>query len=150
MQLRHYAAFGLVLAALPASRALAQEAQTVDIHGFYYKETSTRVLQPRVEVQSELPKTRGGMVRAFYLLDAITSASISAGAAKDSTLTEFRNEVGLAVTEPVGPFRATAQYLRSRESDYDSDTVGGALAVDLFEKNTTWTFGYFHTFDGVY
>src|SRR5437016_592371 len=140
---------GALVCALAGARASAQESQRIDIHGFYYKETSTRVLQPRVELTAEIPQSHGTTVRAFYLLDAITSASIAAGAARDNTLTEFRNEVGLAVTQPVGPVALSGYYLRSRESDYDSDTVGGSLAFDLFEKNTTWTLGYAHTFDTV-
>lgn len=46
--------------------------------------------------------------------------------------------------------RVGASYMRSRESDYDSDTLGLTGAVDLFEKNTTWALGYAHSFDTAY
>jgi hypothetical protein len=133
---------------LLCGRALAQDA-LVDAHGWYYKETSTRVVQPRIDVAAVVPKY-GTVVDASYALDAITSASLSAGVGRDTALTEYRNEAGFSVTQPAGPTRASLYYSRSRESDYDSDTVGTQLSLDLFERNTTWSVGYAHSFDKVY
>src|SRR5262249_11455120 len=130
--------------------------QQVDVHGFYYKETSTRVVQPRMEVLAQIPRT-STLVGAEYSLDAISSASIAAGnRVSDNILTEYRNQVGARVVQSLNrlrlpvPARVGANYLRSRESDYDSDTVGGQASVDLFERNTTWTLAYSHSFDTVY
>jgi hypothetical protein len=147
MQLKVLAAVAILLA---AASARAQEAsQLIDVHGFYYKETSTRVVQPRMELAVDLPQT-GTTLSANYALDAITSASVAQGAAQDAALTEYRNQVGAAVTQSIGLVRAGTSYERSRESDYDSDTVGVQAAIDLFEKNTTWGVGYAHTFDSVF
>jgi hypothetical protein len=142
---------GVLAAALAAGSARGQERQEVDVHGFYYKETSTRVVQPRVQVTAAIPQT-GTTVAADYVLDAITSASIAEHGDRmaDKALTEYRNEVGAHVVQAIGNWRVGASYLRSRESDYDSDTIGGSLSVDLFERNTTWTLAYAHTFDQVY
>jgi Protein of unknown function (DUF3570) len=141
-----------VLTVLWAGTAMAQETERVDAHGFYYKETSTRVVTPHMQVIADIPQS-GTTLSASYLLDAITSASIAQGVSNDKALTEYRNEVSASVTQAFGPgrmYRAAGTYLRSRESDYDSDTIGANFAVDLFEKNTTWTLGYAHSFDTAY
>jgi uncharacterized protein DUF3570 len=149
-QLRFRALIPAVLLIAPS--AWAQETESVDAHGFYYKETSTRVVTPHMGVTANIPQT-GTTINANYLLDAITSASVAQGVSSDKALTEFRNQVGASVTQSVGPGRmgrVGASYLRSRESDYDSDTVGVTAAVDLFEKNTTWMLSYAHSFDTAY
>jgi hypothetical protein len=150
MQLKALAAAACAM--LLCAQARAQETEQVDAHGFYYKETSTRVVTPQMGVAANIPQT-GTTIGASYLLDAITSASVAQGVSSDKALTEYRNQVGASVTQAVGPGRlgrVGALYLRSRESDYDSDTVGAMAGVDLFEKNTTWTVGYSHTFDTAY
>ena len=139
-------------ALLVASTSSAQETERVDAHGFYYKETSTRVVTPHMDIAANIPQT-GTTISANYLLDAITSASVAQGVSSDKALTEYRNQVGASITQAVGPGRmgrVGASYLRSRESDYDSDTVGVTGAVDLFEKNTIWALSYAHSFDTAY
>jgi len=150
MQLKTLAAVMAIF--IPLRVARAQESERVDAHGFYYKETSTRVVTPHLDVLASVPQT-GTTIGASYLLDAITSASIAQGVSSDKALTEYRNEVGFSVTQAVGPGRigrVGASYLRSRESDYDSDTIAVSAAVDLFEKNTTWAATYAHSFDTVF
>src|SRR6185437_10485932 len=88
----------------------------VTIRGAYYRESSTRVIQPVVAINHNLP---GGFdVHTTYLLDAITSASANAGTAKDSIFTELRNEVSLGVGKTWNKTRATLGYIYSAESDY--------------------------------
>ena len=67
----------------------------VSVRGAYYREASTRVIQPMVEVIRESPS--GLDVGAHFLVDAITSASIAAGTSVDNVFTEVRDEVGLRV-----------------------------------------------------
>ncbi|MEO8214658.1 MAG: hypothetical protein ABI560_15760, partial [Myxococcales bacterium] len=67
----------------------------VTVRGQYYREPSTRVVQPVAEISADLP---GGLdMSAHYLLDAITSASVASGAAGDNLFTEYRNEAGVSV-----------------------------------------------------
>ena len=84
----------------------------VTVRGAYYREASTRVIQPVVEISKDLPS--GFDVTAHYLLDAITSASVAAGTASDTIFTEMRNEVGLAVGRTWDRWRFDAGLLVQR------------------------------------
>jgi len=69
--LKRAAVFFLALAGTLAPRAGARADNEVTIRGAYYREPSTRVIQPVVEISKDLP---GGFdVRAHYLVDTITS-----------------------------------------------------------------------------
>ena len=105
----------------------------VTVRGAYYREASTRVIQPVVEISKDLPS--GFDITAHYLLDAITSASVAAGTPSDTIFTELRNEVGLAVGRTWDRWRTTLGYSYSAESDYWSHgararrpTASGATA----------------------
>jgi hypothetical protein len=71
------------------------------VRGNYYREASTRVLAPVVYVEKDVPDERF-TVGAEYLLDAVTSASIGAGAAAvtggDFLFTEYRHETTLRLS----------------------------------------------------
>ena len=107
----------------------------VTIRGEYYREPSTRVIQPVVEISKDLPD--GFDVSTHYLVDAITSASASAGAAVDNIFTEIRNEVGLGVGKSWERTRATLGYKYSAESDYWSHAVVGSLARRFWGDTST-------------
>jgi hypothetical protein len=104
------------------SRARADDHVTV--RGAYYREASTRVVQPVVEISKDLPN--GVDLTAQYLLDAITSASVAAGTTGDTVFTELRNEVGLAAGWTVDRSRLALSYHYSAESDYWSH--GGSVS----------------------
>ncbi len=97
----------------------------VSVRGFYYREASTRVIQPMVEVERDSPS--GVDVGAHFLLDAITSASIAAGTNVDRVFTETRSEAGLRVRKRWQRTDLTVAYRYSAESDYWSHTVGLSL-----------------------
>ncbi|HEY2904165.1 MAG TPA: DUF3570 domain-containing protein [Polyangia bacterium] len=118
---------GLVVLAVAPTRA----ENVVTIRGAYYREPSTRVIQPVVEIAKDLP--HGIEVRASYLLDAITSASVAAGTLTgDNIFTEVRNEVGLQVSKRWAQTQASVGYHYSAESDYWAHTVNGAFAQHLW------------------
>jgi hypothetical protein len=110
-------------------------ADEVAIHGAYYREPSTRVIQPVVAIEKDLPD--GFDVQAHYLVDAITSASAAAGTTVDSIFTEIRNEVGLGVGKNWDRTRATLAYRYSAESDYWSHGLAGSLAQRLWGDTAT-------------
>jgi hypothetical protein len=113
------AALTVALAIAPA-RARAEDYVTV--RGAYYREPSTRVIQPTVELERDSPS--GWDVKAHYLVDTITSASVAAGTSSDSIFTETRNEAALAVRKRWDRSSVTASYKYSAESDYWSQAFG--------------------------
>ena len=113
----------------------AQGADQVTIRGAYYREPSTRVIQPVVDIQKDLP--HGVDIDAHYLVDAITSASAAAGTTVDNIFTELRNEVGLGVGKNWDRSRATLSYRYSAESDYWSHGFAGSFAQRLWGDTAT-------------
>jgi hypothetical protein len=109
------AALVLVAAMFPQAGMVWADGH-VAMRGQYYREPSTRVVQPVIEVAKDLPA--GFDVSAHYLLDAITSASAASGPSGDNIFTEYRNESGLAVGKSWSRIRVGAAYRYSAESDY--------------------------------
>jgi Protein of unknown function (DUF3570) len=122
------AAIALSVMVAPAE---ARAENLVTVRAVYFREPSTRVVQPIAEITRDLPG--GWDVRATYLLDAITSASVAAGTLTgDNTFTEIRNEVGLAVGKRIAGTQINVGYHYSAESDYWSHTLNGAVAQHLW------------------
>lgn len=112
--------------------SIARGENLVTVRAVYFREPSTRVVQPIAEISRDLPS--GWDVRASYLLDAITSASIAAGTlAGDNIFTEIRNEVGLQVGKRIARTQINLGYHYSAESDYWSHTVNAAVAQHVWE-----------------
>lgn len=133
LQLRRNAVLAALVVCAVAMQA--RGADQVTIHGAYYREPSTRVIQPVVDIQKDLP--HGFDVDAHYLVDAITSASAASGTTKDSIFTEIRNEVALAAGKNWDRTRATLGYRYSAESDYWSHGLGGSLARRFWGDTAT-------------
>jgi hypothetical protein len=117
----------------------------VTIRGAYYREPSTRVIQPVVDIKEDLP--HGYDIDAHYLVDAITSASAAAGTTVDSIFTEIRNEVGLGVGKNWNRSRATLSYTYSSESDYWAHGFGGSFAQRLWADTATVALSLGASFD---
>ena len=117
---------GAVLTAGGPSRA----ENLITVRGQYYRERSTRVVQPVVEVAKDLPG--GTDVRAHYLLDAITSASQAAGPTGDNIFTEYRSEAGISGGVATESLKLRLGYRYSAESDYWSHTVFGSAATRMW------------------
>ena len=94
----------------------------VAVRGVYYREASTRVVQPMVELERDSPT--GVDVGAHFLIDAITSASAAAGTAIDNVFTETRSEAGLSLRKRWARSEISVGYKYSAESDYWSHSVG--------------------------
>lgn len=124
---------------------------TAELRGNYYWEESTRVLAPEVNVTAV--SRAGTRVRGHYLVDAITSASVAAGARTDNQFTEFRHDIGVGIGHEfrVGsvPVDLSANGRVSWEPDYLS--VGGSLRATaaLNERATTVSLGVAGTHDEV-
>src|SRR5690348_13616054 len=103
----------------------------LSMRGGYFKERSTLVEQPMIDL--ELDSGRHGWLDAHVLVDGITSASSATGGSRE--FTERRYEIGLGYTWAWSRVRAGARAHYSLEQDYMS-AVGSAHAeMDLAQKN---------------
>jgi hypothetical protein len=131
---------GVVLALGPlAGRAVATvEEQRFVVRGTYFREASTRVVQPMMEGSVNLPE--GFDLAVHGLVDAISSASIAQGANTDKVFTENRYEAGLRVGKSLGPSRLgsdtrfASQFRYSHEPDYQSYAAGLDVNHWVLEK----------------
>ena len=112
----------LLLLVLVAAPARAEN--KVEVHGTYYREASTRIIQPMLQLTKDLPY--GFDVGAHAIVDAVTSASVAQGASQDDIFTETRKEAGLRAGKTFGwnRSRVGAVYRHSAEPDYGSHTIG--------------------------
>jgi hypothetical protein len=124
-----------LLLALLSAPTFADELNQITLRGNYWRDRNTRVLQPEATLSKEL--SSGTIIGAHYLLDAITSASVAAGATRDEPFTELRNEVGFRVAQRAGRALMSFGYSYSSESDYWAHLFSVGTTVDLFQKNTT-------------
>lgn len=141
----------IVAASMTAPGHLRAE-DRVTVRGNYYRETSTRVLQPLVTFRKELPDERFAL-ETEYLLDAISSASIAAGAlllGGDRVFTELRHEATLRGTTQVRDWSAGAFYRYSTETDYTANAFGFGIARDLRQRTINLSINYSTTLNRVY
>jgi hypothetical protein len=133
----------LALAIVALTSAAARADGTLSARGVYYKEKATRVVQPMLDGLFEIGAR--GLVNAHFLVDAITSASQSAGAVNAEPFTENRVEGGAGYTHLIDNVldgaRVGGNVRYSTESDYKSLYIGARGEVDLAEKNTTLGLG---------
>lgn len=146
MQLSRSPAALLAVAVAGAAAPAAAQEDAIEVRGVYYKEISNRVVQPRVDVSGSDGKAR---VSAYYLLDAITSASIAQGNLTDLVRTEYRNEAGASLGYDFGVGRGVVGGRHSREADYLSWGVHGGWSQDFAEKNFTLSAGLALNYDSV-
>jgi hypothetical protein len=122
-----------VVLALALCSSTARADGEVMFRGAYYKERSTRVQQPMVDAKLDVGEH--GELDAHFLVDVITSASVSAGQ-DGAEFREVRYENGASYLHDFGRFRLGGGYRLSTEPDYVSafGTLRGE--VSLADKNT--------------
>lgn len=129
--------------ALGWPRAIRAE-DRVTLRGNYYRETSTRVLQPMVHFRKELPDERFAL-EAEYLLDMISSASIAAGSlilGGDKVFNEARHEMTVGANSKVGDWTSSAFYRYSTETDYTANVFGFSLSRAFLRETATLSLSY--------
>lgn len=134
----------------PSAELRAEDRVTV--RGNYYRERSTRVLQPMVTFRKELPDERFAL-EADYLLDVISSASIAAGALAlggDRVFTEMRHETTLRAMTKLDDWSAAAFYRYSTETDYTTNRFGVSLSREFLQRTANVSVSYSASFDQVY
>ncbi|MCA9699075.1 MAG: DUF3570 domain-containing protein, partial [Myxococcales bacterium] len=145
----------LVLAVVASSSLTSPAARAEDrvtVRGNYYRERSTRVLQPLVTFRKELPDERFAL-EAEYLLDVISSASIASGALAlggDRVFTEMRHETTARATSKVQDWSGSAFYRYSTETDYTGHTFGFGVGRDLLQRTINVSLSYSANINRVY
>ena len=118
-------------------RPLAAEDKLI-LRGNYYRESSTRVLAPEVIITKDLPDERLTL-GVGYLLDAVSSASIAAGAAAvtdgDNVFTEMRHGTTVTANSKLGNNYLGAYFRYSTESDYRARMIGATFAREILERS---------------
>jgi hypothetical protein len=142
---RLHVALAVCLVLLGAGRVWAND--YVVVRGAYYREASTRVIQPMVELQRESPT--GLDVGAHFLVDAITSASIAAGTVVDNVFTEVRDEAGIRVRKRWERSDLSLAYKYSAESDYWSHGIGASFGARFWDDTAAIRLSVGRTFDTV-
>lgn len=143
--------FVALAASLAAPRASRAE-DRVTVRGNYYRETSTRVLQPTIHFRKELPDERFAL-EAEYLLDVISSASIGAGSlvlGGDKVFTEMRHETTLGANSKIGDWTSSAFYRYSTETDYTAHNFGFSVSRSFLRETGTLSLGYSSNIARVY
>jgi hypothetical protein len=125
----------LAIAVLGAAAASSARADgTLAARGVYYKERATRVMQPMLDGMFDAGVH--GIVTGHFLVDAITSASVSSGAANAAAFTEQRYEGGVGYVHELGALTVAGDAKYSTESDYTSLYAGLRGQLELFQKTT--------------
>jgi hypothetical protein len=134
---------------LAAALALgpAQAEDRLSLRGAYFREASTRVVQPMLEVRKDLPA--GYEIGAQLMVDAISSASIGQGAATDEVFTENRYEGALTVGRTMDLLRVDLFGRLSREPDYHSMSAGLSLSREIWERTGTISLSAAYTHDDI-
>ncbi len=149
MRLRLTLLWVLLCALLAPPRADAERGR-MTLYGNYYRERSTRVIQPGVMVTVQAPDERF-VVGAGYLLDAITSASIAAGSMAvtggDFVFNEYRHETIGTVSSKLGPWQLGGHFRYSTETDYLARDAGVHLARELLQRTITLSLQYTYGFN---
>jgi len=141
MQLRIIAAVTLMVGVAHADGSLTAR-------GVYYKEKSTRVIQPMLDGMFDVGEK--GLFTGHFLVDSITSASAAAGAGSSAAFTERRYEAAGGYTHQLTPnLKVGGDAKFSTESDYRSIYLGVRGQLDLAQKNASIAAGFGVSFDNV-
>jgi hypothetical protein len=136
----------IVALAAVAFAGAAHADGVLSIRGAYYKERSTRVIQPMVDAAFD---TGDGRVEGHFLIDSITSASAATGTG-GLEFTERRWEAGLGYTHELpGHVKLGAEAKYSTESDYYSTWLAAKVEIGLNEQNTMLRLLGGHSFDRI-
>jgi hypothetical protein len=134
------------LAACGAMLGPARGDGTLSMRGVYYKERATRVMQPMLDAMFDVGAH--GVATGHLLVDAITSASASAGA-DGAAFTERRYEGGLGYRHDLDGLTVAVDGKYSTESDYASWYLGVRAQLELAQKNTLLALGGGFSFDTI-
>jgi hypothetical protein len=102
------------------------------VRGTYFREASTRVVQPMMEAQVDLPN--GYDVGGHAAVDAISSASIAQGVGTDKVFRENRYEAGVRVGKTIDTNHVQSFFRYSNEPDYISYSGGLTFSREIWGR----------------
>lgn len=146
----------LLVLALVSSLARADESSGtwtghVELRTNHYWDASTNVDAPEVRVRLDSPE--GTRIEAGYLLDAITTASVAAGAQEDIVFTEVRHQGGLSLSRELdlgsAQLRIGTSGRISSEPDYFATAVTSSGALSLNQRSTVLSLALTYAHDDV-
>ncbi len=88
-------------------------------------------------------------VTGNYYVDSVSSASIDVVTSGASKYSEERTEVSAGIDYLHGDSTMSLSYTNSDENDYQANTAGFAVSMDMFGNMTTVTMGYLRSWDTV-
>jgi hypothetical protein len=88
-------------------------------------------------------------VTGNYYVDSVSSASIDVVTSGASKYSEVRTEVSAGVEYLHGNSNMSLSYTNSDENDYQANTAGFGISMDMFGNMTTVTLGYLRSWDTV-
>ena len=140
MQLKPPVLAVALVASCVASVAHAQPESGVRARASVYQDDDyTTVVTTAVEASGAIGETAA--VRAGYLVDVTSSASVDVVSAATDRWTERRDEYRAGTDLFVGDAVLSADYVRSVEPDWDSHRIVGGGAIDLAQRATTISLG---------
>ncbi|MEZ4267049.1 MAG: DUF3570 domain-containing protein [Myxococcota bacterium] len=133
------------VAARPASAQAEHPVRTVVKVNYYSDNDGNTVVTPVANIEGTVAKIVTLHAHAAYDIMSCASVDVVTAASPKGYFQEVRQEYegGAAVRLKLTTLSASATY--SHENDYSSISVGLGAATELFQRNTTLTFGYGYT-----
>jgi hypothetical protein len=133
------------ISGLSVKAALLPE-QSVDLAYNRYDQDGQSIDGPAILVRKNFSDTFS--VNAGYLTDTVSGASIDV-VATASEYKEERTETSLGVDYLEGKSILSLSYIRSKENDFDANSVHFNISQDFFGDLTTLTMGYSQAWDDI-
>lgn len=133
------------VAARPASAQVEHPVRTVVKVNYYSDNDGNTVVTPIARVEGTVARIVTLHAHAAYDIMSCASVDVVTAASPKGYFQEVRQEYegGASVRLKLTTLSASATY--SHENDYSSISVGLGAATELFQRNTTLTFGYGYT-----
>lgn len=142
------AALAFAAAALACPAAMAQAAhpvRTVIKVNAYSDNDHNTVITPITSVEGDIGERVTLHAHAAYDIMSCASVDVVTAASPKGYFQEVRQEYEGGASVRLGLTTLSGSGTYSHENDYSSFTVGLGAATELFERNTTLTFGYGYT-----
>jgi hypothetical protein len=130
----------LVASLLVARTGRTDPLVSVDARGSVYHDSDRTTIGTTTGVVRAAPLDRLSL-KARYLADVISTASVDVTSAATPSFEEIRHEAEGAVSYHDGTRTADVSYIFSREPDWRSHTIAGGLGHDLFNHQLTLGLG---------
>lgn len=137
---------GLLCICLPILAAVLPE-DRADLMYHAYKGGGVEISGPSLLVLKKIGQDVA--VTGNYYVDSVSSASIDVVTSGASKYSEKRTEVSAGVQYLHGDSSMSLSYTNSNENDYQANTAGFDVSMDMFGNMTTVTLGYARSWDTV-